>query len=239
MTSLVGSVRRAAPAVALFAACALLAAGCGDSSSSAGATGPSASAAPASSVVTDPTVGTTLVSATTTSSTNAPTTTGPSSCSASNLSGALAPESGLPQPVEAMRDDLARAAVMCDFQTLGTLADRTGVGVRYSFGEPGDPVQFWRDAERDGGGVPPMLALRTLLGLPFGTQTLDDGSVQYIWPRAFASDQPTAAELREIADTGLYPLATLQDWVQSGTNYLGYRILIKADGDWTAFVSGD
>jgi hypothetical protein len=63
--------------------------------------------------------------------------------------------------------------------------------------------------------------------------------VLYSWPAAFASEAPTPAQLQEIAATGLYPLATLQEWVDAGAGYLGYRLVVSDRGDWMAFVAGD
>jgi putative hemolysin len=160
-------------------------------------------------------------------------------CSAGRLDPKVADEPGLSSAAAAMRADLARAAATCDYTALAALADRGGPAVRFSFGPETDPIAFWKEAEAGGHGVPPMLALRTLLGLPYATTTVPSGAVQYVWPAAFAAEHPTTAQLDEIANTGLYSMATLQDWVRGGNNYLGYRIIITAEGDWTAFVEGD
>ena len=37
----------------------------------------------------------------------------------------------------------------------------------------------------------------------------------------------------------MYTIEQLREWRATGTGYLGYRVLITADGDWTAFVRGD
>lgn len=160
-------------------------------------------------------------------------------CSAAELSPTLAAEAGLPAPVAAMRSDLAKAAVSCDWAALGALVDRNGKGVRFSFGAETDPVAYWKSEEQRPGAVPPMKALRLLLGLPYVEQTLPDGATSYVWPTAFASEHPTQAQLQQVADTGLYSMATLAAWLQGGNNYLGYRVLISGTGDWTLFVAGD
>ena len=160
-------------------------------------------------------------------------------CSGGRLSPTVASEPGLTEAAAAMRADLARAAATCDYAALATLADRGGKAVRFSFGAETDPIAFWQQAEQRGDGVAPMFALRTLIGLPYAKTTTPDGAVQYVWPAAFASEHPTTTQLEEIAATGLYSMATLQEWVSSGNNYLGYRVIITAEGDWTAFVAGD
>ncbi len=161
-------------------------------------------------------------------------------CSASRLPPQVAEQAGLPAAVAQMRADLAAAAVACDYELLATtLADRHGTGVQYTFGAPGDPAAQWREAEEGGHGLPPMFALRTVLGLSHGVLRLDNGHVLYEWPAAFASEHPTDAQLTEIADSGLYPLRTLREWADTGNGYLGYRVVIGDTGDWMAFVAGD
>jgi hypothetical protein len=159
-------------------------------------------------------------------------------CSASELSAGVDAEDGLPAPVAAMRADLAHAAATCDWDALAALADRDGAAVRYTFGEGNDPIPFWKAAEANDA-VPPLRALRVLLDLPYAASPMDNGPTQYVWPAAFAEEHPTEAHLQEIVDSGLYDRATLQGWIDSGMNYLGYRIIITGTGDWTAFVEGD
>ncbi|MEO8692219.1 MAG: hypothetical protein ABI658_01815 [Acidimicrobiales bacterium] len=122
---------------------------------------------------------------------------------------------------------------------LAALADRNGSGVHYSFGTTGDAIAYWRHLETTSERPAPLRAIRLLLGLPFATQQLSATAVQYVWPTAQVANPPSPPQLREIADTGLYPLATLEQWVRTGNNYLGYRLAITTDGDWTFFVSGD
>lgn len=176
-----------------------------------------------------------------TRTTPAPTTvtTGVVGCSAAGQSRTLRADPGLPAAVATMRSDLARAAASCDWAALSVLADRNGRGLRFSFGAETDPVAYWKAEEQRSGAVPPMKALRLLLGLPHARQTAPDGTTSYIWPAAFASEHPTQAELEEVAGTGLYSMSTLNGWVQGGNNYLGYRVIITGTGDWTLFVAGD
>ncbi len=152
---------------------------------------------------------------------------------------ALPGDDTLPPVVAKMRADIIKAATAADYDALAELIDRNGKGVRYSFGDGNDPIEAWRTAEQSGENPKPLAALRLLLALQPGKQDLGGGSVQYAWPRAHAVDEPTDEMLREVAATGLYDLPTLQRMVQGGSGYLGYRILITADGDWSAFVAGD
>ena len=179
-------------------------------------------------------------SSATTAAQNTTTTVG-AKCSATGWSPAVTADSSLPAPVAKMRADIARAAATCDYEVLATLVDRNGKGIRYTFGENTDPVAAWEAAENGPGGgeVKPLRAMALLLSLRAGKQDLGQGHVQYAWPVAHTVDAPTDAQLQEIADTGLYDMATLKSMVAGGSGYLGYRILITAEGDWTAFVAGD
>jgi hypothetical protein len=180
-------------------------------------------------------------SSTTTSEASTVSTEAKASCSASNLSPTVPVDDTLPAVVATMRADMARAAVACDYDALRVLVDRNGTGVKFSFGAATDPIAAWRDAESstDSGDVKPLRALRLLLGLHAGKMDLGQGHVQYAWPVAHTVERPTDAQLQEVADTGLYDMATLKRTTASGTGYLGYRVLITAEGDWSAFVAGD
>jgi hypothetical protein len=187
--------------------------------------------------ITTTTTTTTRATASTTSSTS--TTTAPPACSAAGLSPDVAPQAGLPAAVVAMRADLARAAARCDYDELARLADRGGAGVRFSFGGSTDPVAFWKKAEAEGGEPRPLRALRVLLDLPFGTVEPGASVTLYAWPRLHTVTQPSDALLNEVAATGLYSIEILRSFVAAGSGYLGYRVIIGADGDWQAFVAGD
>lgn len=187
-------------------------------------------------------VAATAVSRPPTSAPKMPASTAAAGCSAAGISADVAADPVLPPAVAAMRADLARAAATCDWSALALLVDRDGPAVRASFGDDRDPIGYWQrlEAATDETGPKPMRALRTLLGLPGTLQPGDgNGPDTYVWPPAFASEEPTEAELQQVADTGLYTMDQLHEWRDFGMNYLGYRILITANGDWTAFVAGD
>ena len=213
----------------LAVACAFALVSCGDSETTSSTTTPATTAtSPSTAPVT-----------TATSPSTAPVTTGAAgSCSAARETPAVAAQPGLPPAVAAMRADLARAVAACDWATIGGLVDRDGAGVHFTFGGPGDPIAAWQRAERSGQQPAPLLAIRRLLDLPFASQPLP-ATTQYVWPAAHVAVPPSTAQLRAIADAGLYPMATLEEWVRSGHNYLGYRLAITASGDWTFFVAGD
>lgn len=162
-----------------------------------------------------------------------------SSCWAGALSPSIPAQKGLPRAVAATRSELARAAVKCDWSALARLVRRNGNAIRYTFGEGNDPIGYWRSLENSHASVRPMRALRLVLSVPFAKQAPTKGLVVYMWPAAFAYEHPTNAQLEQIARTGLYSMATLRSWIRSGVNYLGYRVIITAQGRWTTLVEGD
>ena len=189
------------------------------------------------------TTGTTSTPTSTTSTTHATTTSsnaddrppGEATCSAARLSQHVAPQE-LPQPVEATRAAIIRAAIACDYETLTDIADRGTGGFTYSFGASGRPAEFWRGLERDG--EPVLRTLVELLRLPFATRTVS-GSVQYVWPSAYAYDDwaDVPASDRQ-ALRGIYTADDLEEFARFGS-YAGYRVGMTGTGDWQFFIAGD
>ncbi len=111
-----------------------------------------------------------------------------------------------------------------------------GQAFTYSFGGPGQPAEYWREAER--AGQPVLRHLVILLGLPHGTRDVE-GTVHYLWPSAFAYDSWEAVpQLDRDALRALYSEDQLRDFAAFGS-YVGHRVAITAAGDWIFFVAGD
>ena len=205
---------------------AVLAAGCGsdaeDGDDQAGAT----------TAATEPTTATTPSAASTTMTADG----AGGRCSASQLDPDLQPQPGLPSPVADMRRRIAAAATACDFDALADLARQGAGSFTHSFGDSGDPGAFWRREER--AGREPLRFLVEVLRRPYRT-TEHEGVVRYAWPAAFTysswNDVPRAD--RE-ALKPLYDERDIARFEQFG-GYVGYRVVMLADGDWTAFVAGD
>ncbi len=162
-------------------------------------------------------------------------------CSASGMPGAVAEQPELPVPVALTRVELVAAATACDYETLdfkATFAD----DFMYSFGEVGDPLTYWQDLENRGEPVlatlvellstPPTRSGEVEVDLPTSGPTM---MALWVWPTAFATDDPTDADWAHLAD--IYSTDEIEQFKEFG--YLGYRVGIREDGAWQFYVAGD
>lgn len=160
----------------------------------------------------------------------------PVECSARDLPAEPEAQPDLPEAVQETRRQIYLAAVRCDLDRLAQLVPQEGF--TYSFGGGDDPAGFWRQAELRGGEDPPMRYLAGLLQRPYGTQEVQ-GTTRYSWPSAFTYDRWADVPQRDReALTPLYDEKDLEGFAQFGA-YVGYRVVIAADGTWRAFVAGD
>jgi hypothetical protein len=160
----------------------------------------------------------------------------PVACSARDLPAEPEAQRGLPEPVQATRREIYVAALRCDFDALEELVPEEGF--TYSFGGGGDAAGFWRRAELQDDRDPPMRYLAELLQRPYGTRQVQ-GAPQYSWPSAFTYDD--WADVPQRDRRALEPLYDEEDFAgfQQFGAYVGYRVVIAADGTWRAFVAGD
>jgi hypothetical protein len=139
-----------------------------------------------------------------------------------------------------MRDAIAASAVACDYQRLEDLALAGEPGFTYSFGDGGSPASFWKQAESEGEEVLGLL-VRTL-NLPHVTaerqRSADDQRqvTQYVWPSVHREG---ATDVDWKAVQPLYGNEAIDEMRRRASGFLGYRIAITEDGDWTFFVAGD
>ncbi|MFL5358015.1 hypothetical protein [Archangium sp.] len=135
----------------------------------------------------------------------------------------------LPPVVESMRRRIVAAAVACDYETLAKLARENGADFNVSFGPDFDVAAFWREREQEG--VPVLSLLVKVLNLPHAKE-----EALYLWPSAYRTGE-TEEDWKALE--GLYPARQLTDWRKAGDGYMGMRVGIKENGDWTFAVSGD
>jgi hypothetical protein len=143
------------------------------------------------------------------------------------------PRVELPEPVVQTLGGITLFGSRCWFDELAGMA---GDDFTASFGG-GDPVELWASEEEQG--VEPMHALMRILDMPHGTIELEDG-LMYIWPAAAAHD----GDWDSVPEEDKEALRTLYDEDDFATfadfgGYIGYRLGIAENGDWSFFVAGD
>lgn len=139
----------------------------------------------------------------------------------------------LPDPVVQTLGRILLFSNRCWFNELAGVATDNFTA---SFGG-GDPAQLWASQEENGD--EPMYALMRILAMPFGTIELEDG-LMYGWPAAAAHDGDWDA-VPEADKEALRTLYNDDDFVVFSDfgYYVGYRLGITENGDWSFFVAGD
>jgi hypothetical protein len=143
----------------------------------------------------------------------------------------------LPPAVAATRDAIAAAAEAGDYDALAALADPATF--TYSFGDGGDPAAYWKALVAEGTDVAGLLV--GLLAMNCVTFDISGDATYYEWPPA-AEIAYEFLPPEEIAALQALYGGRLEDWYLEGTEdgyYVGWRLLITADGNWNAFVAGD
>lgn len=152
-------------------------------------------------------------------------------------------EQDLPEPVAGMRQQLVVSALTCDFEELGQLALAGDPEFNYSFGEQATtPESYWRELERTGR-QEPLANLIRVLSLRPATVEVGDGAagIVYVWPAVAAEQSPTEDDWEALADVfDPDSVARMQrDFERFELGYLGWRVGIKANGDWVYYLAGD
>jgi hypothetical protein len=168
-------------------------------------------------------------------------------CSASGLRGGAdtypVSQPDLPPAVEEMRGRIVDAALRCDFEALTTLALEGRDFFSFSFGDPEEePGEFWRNSENAKPALrqPVLSLLVQTFDLSYCTDRFDDpdgeGTVtSYTWPAASCTD-PTDKDWAELES--LYSDEEIEAWKDFGS-FIGWRIDVLDDGDWTSYIAGD
>lgn len=161
-------------------------------------------------------------------------------CSAAGLDAALPPQPGLPAAVDATRRAIAELAVRCDYRGLAALVPKGGQEFSFSFGLAArGPAAYWEMLEESG--EPVLFDLVQILKASYATGEevygTNEGPKVYWWPRAFRAGA-TEKDFQELIDLGVIDDKELELYRDFGS-YIGYRLSILANGDWTAFIAGD
>jgi hypothetical protein len=142
----------------------------------------------------------------------------------------------LPDAVEATRDRILDAVAAGDFEALGDLIDP--MTFAYNFSDGSNPIPEW---SQDPSVLEP---IPQLFEMPFFvTEPIEapDGFLGefYQWPYLMepgSIEDVTDGERADLHTLGLTD-ADIEQMQQSGS-YLGPRVVIRADGLWTAYVTG-
>jgi len=162
----------------------------------------------------------------------------PESCSTDGWAADVVDQPGLPEPVAATRLTLFAAAMSCDFAQMAAVSDAADLPVQTSHGGSG-PEYLWQSESR---GVPAMRTIVEHLNLPYGVWGNELGTT-YSWPSAMENltspqgDGLPADEYEALLE--LYPVEALEEMFEFFDGYVGYRIIIAADGQWLFALAGD
>jgi hypothetical protein len=152
-------------------------------------------------------------------------------CSAAGME-MPAPQPGLPEAVAATRDQLAAAAIACDYPAMRAL---TADEFNTSFGGGG----FNNLVKWEGTGEEPLRLLVQLLDTPFGVQEPEGMEAIYAWPAAFTYD--TWEEVPQEQKDQLAEIYSPEemDLLETYDLYALWRVGITESGQWRFFVAGD
>lgn len=162
----------------------------------------------------------------------------PESCSTEGWEAELLDQPDLPPPVADTRRALFDAAMSCDFALVATVSDAADLPVQTSHGGSG-PEYIW-ESEIDG--VPVMRTIVEHLNLPYAESDSELGTI-YVWPSAMDNltsaqgDGLSAEEYEALLE--LYSIEALQEMFEFFDGYVGFRIVIAADGQWLLALAGD
>lgn len=143
----------------------------------------------------------------------------------------IPPQEGLPEIIEAKRQEIYKATLTRDFDALASVATTP---FKYTFGEnvEGGLAQYLKDAEKNNK-VSVFDTIPILLTLPYKK----DGNM-YIWPAFFTK----SAEEWTDEDVSLMQSFLTDEEIEGFRKfgaYIGYRIGINETGEWIYFIAGD
>lgn len=152
-------------------------------------------------------------------------------CTGENRPGRLVTVRGMPTATRTTARAVLAAAVRCQSRELARRAEHDGT--RLSFGIV-TPREFFALPEKE---TKYRYLVDALVKSRPGYEKL---SGYYVWPRvstARGARDPKAWD--EAVSAGLLTRAQARDMRAQGSGYLGWRVLIDADGGWGAFIGGD
>lgn len=143
----------------------------------------------------------------------------------------------LPKRTQATHAAMLAAARAADFDALQAIIDRQGGTTYLGFGDAATVRDFATTNSATGDGIDALAELVDLLELPYERVETDTSAI-FVWPYLASIDLSTLSEADRVAAHQLVSAADLEAFVETGA-WLSFRVVIEADGKWTAWVAGD
>jgi hypothetical protein len=156
--------------------------------------------------------------------------TGPSATPTPQPTG-VPPSEGLPAPVAATRDEIARAVGALDFDAMRDLMDANTFS--YNFDDGSNPIPAWKDDPSVLDPITDILALP-----PAEPRVIGGYGTFHIWPYLVDSnfERLSAREIEDLHRLG-FDDAAIEDMRRFGS-YLGPRLSIDETGLWRNYTTG-
>lgn len=148
-----------------------------------------------------------------------------------------APAGALPPLVAEMREAMLAAADSGDIEELRTVLDWNELKPEVAEAPVGDIIAHWRSLSADGTGADVLAALRAILATApavlRGGRDVENDRL-FVWPGV--AEQP----IGKLDATGLAELSRIApepdvERMKAAGRYLGWRLVIGADGVWHSF----
>lgn len=147
--------------------------------------------------------------------------------------------SALPAPVLKTYEALLDAARAGDFDGLEQVRAKKGQDMQIGFGAAETITDFLTANSLSGDGIDAMAGLIEILEAPYAEVDAGDGTVFYMWPFLAGLDDLGALTLEQRLEAyRLVDADALDDFAEYG-GWLATRMIIEANGRWTAIVAGD
>jgi hypothetical protein len=135
---------------------------------------------------------------------------------------------GVPDATAATAERLMAAALACDGAELVRMATADQTELSFGIITPEEAFAIPAASEEEN-------RYRLLSTLLTFAPRVDDEFGFHRWP----AEPETDADWQALVDAGVISASVRDTMREFGEGYIGYRVVIAADGRWTAFLSGD
>lgn len=144
----------------------------------------------------------------------------------------------LPKRVQATHAAILAAAKTGQLSALDAVIAKQGKPIRLGFGDAETAAEFATANSATGDGLDVLAETVNLLETPYEAVDLGDGQRFYVWPYLAGVDLPTMSDADKVVAYQLVAPADLDGFIDYG-GWLSLRVIIDADGTWSAWVAGD